>query len=97
VTNSILEGITRDTVIELFEQDLGLRVDQRSIDRSELYMADEMFECGSGHEISPIVSIDRMKIGDGTPGPITRAIQEKYLDVVRGKIKKYRPWLKPVY
>ena len=75
----------------------GLPVVERSIDRSELYMADEMFECGSGHEISPIVSIDRMKIGDGGPGPITRAIQEKYLSVVRGKLKKYRRWLTPVY
>jgi branched-chain amino acid aminotransferase len=97
VTNSILEGITRDTVIQIFQQDLGLPVVERSIDRSELYMADEMFECGSGHEISPIVSIDRMKIGDGGPGPVTRAIQEKYLSVVRGKLKKYRRWLTPVY
>ena len=97
VTNSILEGITRDTVIEIFQQDLGMPVNERSIDRSELYMADEMFECGSGHEISPIVSIDRMKIGNGKPGPITRAMQEKYLSAVRGKQEKYRHWLTGVY
>jgi branched-chain amino acid aminotransferase len=97
VTNSILEGITRDTLIELFQRELGLSVTERSIDRSELYLADEIIECGSGHEVSPIVSVDRMQIGSGEPGPITRAIQEKYLSIVRGEQEQYSRWLTSVY
>jgi len=97
VTNSILEGITRDTLIEVCQRELGLAVTERPIDRSELYLADEMFECGSGHEISPIVSVDRLQIGAGEPGPITRAIQEKYLSIVRGEQEQYRRWLTSVY
>jgi branched-chain amino acid aminotransferase len=97
ITNSILEGITRETLIELFQRELGLRVTERPIDRSELYLADEMFECGSGHEISPIVSVDRAPVGSGEPGPLTRAIQEKYLGVVRGEYEQYRHWLTGVY
>ena len=97
LSNSILEGITRDTLIELAAKELGLAVTERSIDRSELYLADEIFECGSGHEVSPIVSVDRMPVGNGEPGPITRALQEKYLAVVRGEHEKYSHWLKSVY
>ena len=97
VTNSILDGITRDTLIELFQKELGLSVIERSIDRSELYLADEIIECGSGHEVSPIVSVDRTRIGSGEPGPLTRAIQEKYLSIVRGKQEQYSRWLTSVY
>ena len=97
LSNSILEGITRDTLIELAAKELGLAVIERSIDRSELYLADEIIECGSGHEVSPIVSVDRMPVGNGEPGPITRALQEKYLAVVRGEHEKYSHWLKSVY
>lgn len=97
VTNSILEGITRDTLIELFRRDLGLSVTERSIDRSELYLADEIIECGSGHEISPIVSVDRMPIGNGEPGPFTRAVQEKYFSTTRGEQAQYSHWLTSVY
>lgn len=97
VTNSILEGITRDTLIELFQREFGLSVSERPIDRSELYLADEIIECGSGHEVSPIVSVDRMPVGSGEPGPLTRAIQEKYLSAVRGEREQYSHWLTSVY
>ena len=97
VTNSILEGITRDTLIELCQKELGLTVVERSIDRSELYLADEIVECGSGHEVSPIVSVDHIPIGAGVPGPLTQAIQAKYLSVVRGHEQKYSHWLTGVY
>jgi branched-chain amino acid aminotransferase len=97
LTNSILEGITRDTLIEIFRKELGVNVVERSIDRSELYLADEIIECGSGHEVSPIISIDRMPVGNGEPGPLTRAVQEKYLGVVRGEREQYSSWLTKVY
>lgn len=97
VTDSILESITRATLIRLLEDDLGIEVVEREIDRTELYMADEIFECGSGHEVRPIISVDRVAIGSGRRGATTQAIQEAYFDVVRGKIGKYGAWLTPVY
>lgn len=97
LTNSILDGITRDTLIQLFQRELGLSVTERHIDRSELYIADEIIECGSAHEVSPIVSVDRIPIGSSHPGPISRAIQEKYLGAVRGELEQYRHWLTSVY
>jgi branched-chain amino acid aminotransferase len=97
ITDSILEGVTRDTLIELFTQELGVKVTERAIDRTELYLADEIIECGSGHEVSPIVSVDRMTIGSGEPGPLTRAVQDKYLGVVRGDQDRYASWLTSVY
>ena len=97
VTDSILESITRATLIRLLEDDLKIEVVERQIDRTELYMADEIFECGSGHEVRPVVSVDRVAIGSGRRGAITQAVQEAYFDVVRGKVHKYSGWLTPVY
>lgn len=97
VEHSILEGVTRETLIELLDREMDMQVVERAIDRSELYVAEELFECGSGHEISPIVSVDRTPVGDGVPGPITRRLQEKYLEIVRGENELYRSWLRPVY
>jgi branched-chain amino acid aminotransferase len=97
ITSGILESITRATLIELFAAELGLKVIEREIDRTELYIADEAFFCGSAAEILPITSVDRFPLGDGSVGPITRHIREVYLDVVRGKVPKYRHWLTPVY
>jgi len=97
VTDSILESITRDTIIELSADVLGLPVVQRPIDRTELYSADELFFCGSGWEVIPITSVDRIAVGTGKPGPITAKIRDLYLDVVQGNREDYQHWLTPVW
>jgi branched-chain amino acid aminotransferase len=98
VTADILESVTRATLLELCAKELGLTPEERDIDRTELYVAEEAFLCGSGWEIAPIVSVDRLPLGDGTkPGPVTRAIQTCYFSVVRGERPAYRDWLTPVY
>jgi branched-chain amino acid aminotransferase len=96
VTANILEGITRDTVIAL-ARDLGIPVEERPVDRTELYVAEEVFLCGTAAGLSPVVEIDRRKIGTGKPGPIFLRLQELYENVVRGKVEKYRSWCTPVY
>jgi branched-chain amino acid aminotransferase len=97
VTSDVLEGITRDTIIRLFAEVHGLAVEERSVDRTELYVAEEAFVCGSAFEISPVVSVDRYTVGDGTVGPLTKAIQAAYMDAVRGEMPQHRDWLTPVY
>jgi branched-chain amino acid aminotransferase len=98
VTADILESVTRTTLIELFRAELGQPALERDVDRTELYLAEEVFLCGSGWEITPVVSIDRLPLGDGVqPGPVTRAIQTCYFAVVRGEKPAYRRWLTPVY
>ena len=77
--------------------DLGAEVRERSIDRTELYGADEVFLCGTGAQISPVIEIDRRTIGTGRPGPITRELSRAYFDAVRGRLPAYRDWLTPVY
>src|SRR2546430_415709 len=94
----ILESITRATRIEeICPTALGLDVDEREIDRTELYVAEEAFFCGSGYEITPIVSIDRFPLGDGEVGPITRRVLKAYMEVVRGVDKRYAEWRTPTY
>ena len=97
VTSSILESITRDSVIDLFQRELRTTVRARDVDRTELYLADEVFICGSACEILPVVSLDGISIGDGSPGPVTRQIQRAYSEVTRGRRKEYFDWLQPVY
>jgi branched-chain amino acid aminotransferase len=97
VTADILEGVTRDTVIELARGELGLEVWERAIDRTELYVADEAFFVGTGAQVSPIVEIDGRPLGDGSIGPISRQVQELYFRVVKGQVPKYRHWCTPVY
>jgi branched-chain amino acid aminotransferase len=98
VTADILESVTRATLLELFPKELGLTPVEREIDRTELYVSDEVFLCGSGWEITPILSIDRLPLGDGAgPGPVTRAMQACYFAVARGEKPAYRAWLTPVY
>lgn len=92
LTSDILEGITRDTVIKLAMQELGIETIERSIDRTELYMADELFFCGTGAQVAAIGTVDRRKIGTGEMGSITKKIQELYFKAVKGEIKKYRHW-----
>jgi branched-chain amino acid aminotransferase len=97
VTENILEGITRQVVMVLAQNELGIPVVERPIDRSELYIADEVFFTGTGVQIAAIIEIDRRAIGGGQMGPIVRRLRSLYFDVVRGKVPKYRHWCTPVY
>jgi branched-chain amino acid aminotransferase len=96
-SDNILEGLTRLAMIELLRAELGMEVLERSIDRSELYVADEIFLCGTGAQISPVVDVDRRPIGDGQVGPVVDRLQKLYFEIVRGRSAKYRHWLTPVY
>jgi branched-chain amino acid aminotransferase len=96
VTSSILESVTRATLLELARQELGLEVVERDIDRSELYVADEAFFCGSGQEVRPVLSVDRLPIGDGRVGPLTTAIWNSYEACVRGQAYHNKEWLTEV-
>jgi branched-chain amino acid aminotransferase len=97
VTDNILEGITRRRLMELARDEFGTTVVERSIDRTELYNADEVFLCGTGAQISPVIEIDRRAVGNGRPGPTTRDLSRTYFDAVRGRNPAYRDWLTPVY
>jgi branched-chain amino acid aminotransferase len=97
VTDNILEGITRGRLIQVARERFERVVEERTIDRTELYNADEVFLCGTGAQISPVVEIDRRQVGSGRPGPITRQLSELYFQAVRGGIDAYRDWLTPVY
>lgn len=97
-SNDILESITRTTLLEDVIPDvLGLEVVERDVDRTELYVADEIFFCGSGYEITPITSVDRLPVGDGQVGPITQRVFDTYLALVRGEDKRYPQWRTPTY
>ncbi len=95
-TDNILEGIVRSNVMRI-ASDERIPFEIRRIDRTELYLADEAFLCGTGVQISPITSIDRRPIGSGEVGPIARRISRIYFEAVRGKNAKYKDWLTPVY
>jgi branched-chain amino acid aminotransferase len=97
VSAEILESITRDTLIRMFRDDVGIEVVEREIDRTEVYIADEAFFCGSGAEIVPILSVDHYPVGDGGVGPLTTRIQSAYFDAAKNRMPKYRHWLTPVY
>lgn len=96
LASDVLESVTRDTVITLYREATGREVEQREVDRSELYFADEAFLCGTGQEIIPVTMIDRMPVGDGAVGPITRQMQGVYDDTVRGVTPDRHEWLTPV-
>jgi branched-chain amino acid aminotransferase len=96
-SDNILEGVTRNVLMELAATELGLRVVERSIDRSELYVADEVFMCGTGAQVSPVLEIDRRVIGSGEMGPITRELQTIYFDVCYGRDEDRLDWLTPIY
>ena len=97
VTDNILEGITRRRLMAVARERLEVAVEERQIDRTELYNADGVFLCGTGAQLSPVVEIDRRAIGGGRPGPITRQLRDIYFDSVRGRVDDYRDWLTPVY
>ncbi len=96
ITDNILEGITRRTLIHLLQTELDLQVVERSIDRTELYLCDEAFFCGTGAQVAAVGSFDHRAVGDGKIGPITGQIRDLYFDVVYGRLPKYSDWLYPV-
>jgi branched-chain amino acid aminotransferase len=97
VTNGILESITRDTTIVLLKDVLKIPFVEREVDRTELYLADELFFLGTGWEIMPAVSVDRLDVGDGKIGPITKAIADIYKKVTRGEDSRFPQWRTPVW
>lgn len=92
ITADILEGITRRTVFQI-ATDLGISIEQRTIDRTELYLADEIFLCGTGAQITPVFSVDKRQVGNGQVGSISTEIYAVYHDLVRGKLDKYEDLL----
>ncbi len=94
-SDSILESISRSSLITLARQELGLEVVERPVDRTELYVADEIFMCGTAAEILTIGSVDRYQVGDGAIGPVTAKLEQIFHDVVRSKNPKYADWLTP--
>ena len=97
LTDIVLESITRDTIIKLAKDECGITVEERTIDRTELYLADEAFLCGSAMEVTPVLSIDRYSIGNGTNGIITTILHKKYIECVQGLLKAYKSWVTPIY
>jgi branched-chain amino acid aminotransferase len=91
-SSNILESVTRDTIITRYQETTGHQVEQRSVDRSELYFADEAFLCGTGQEIIPVTSIDHFSVGDGSIGPITENIRQDYFNIVRNPNADHKEW-----
>ena len=96
ISSNILEGITRRTVLQLAQEEMGLSVEVREIDRSEVYLAEEAFFCGTGAQVSPIVEVDHRLVGTGKVGPVVAELQALYFRVVKGEVEKYDHWLTPV-
>jgi len=95
--SGILEGITRDTVMTLARELLDVGTDIRPVDRTELYVADEVFLCGTAARIAPVIRIDGREVGNGKIGDLTVELQRRYDSVVRGRLAEYRSWVEPVY
>lgn len=95
-TDDILVGVTRNTVLEI-AKNLGIETIERNVNRSEIYTFDEVFCCGTGAQIMPIISIDHRQIANGKTGNITKTIQTLYYDIVQGKVEEYKHWCTPVY
>jgi branched-chain amino acid aminotransferase len=96
-TDDILEGITRDSLLRLAREELGLRVTERSVDRTELYVADEVFFCGTGAQVAPCVKIDARTVGTGTIGPVSHALADLYMAIARGDDRRHEDWRTAVY
>ncbi len=97
LTASILDSITRSTIIDIARDDLGLEVIERDVERDELYIADEIFMCGTAVEVVPVFSVDKRQVGMGVKGEVTSDIKNLYFQIVRGKVEKYKKWLTPIY
>jgi branched-chain amino acid aminotransferase len=95
VNDDLLEGVTRKALIEMLGNE-GIPVETRSINRSELYVADEILLCGTGVQVSPVIEVDHRPVGSGEIGPISRLIRDRYFDAVRGRLPEYRHWLTPI-
>ena len=95
VSDDILEGVTRKAILELAEV-FGIPTELRSIDRSEIYVADEMFLCGTGVQLAPVIELDHRPIADGAIGPVTRQLHEAYYAAVRGRDSRFAHWLTPI-
>src|SRR6476619_949769 len=95
VSDDLLEGVTRKALMDLLDNE-GIPVLERSIDRSELYVADEMFLCGTGVQVSSVVEVDHRPVGSGQIGPIGRLVRDRYFDAVRGRLPEYSHWLTPI-
>ena len=95
--NNVLPGITRDTVIQLAKDELGIETVERSVTRAELYTADECFLTGTAAHITPVAEIDHRQLGNGRPGEITARLQKLYFEVIKGENPKYRDWCTPAY
>jgi branched-chain amino acid aminotransferase len=95
VSDDLLEGVTRKALIELLGNE-GIPVEVRSIDRSELYVADEMFLCGTGVQVTSVIEVDHRPVGSGAIGPIGRLVRDRYFDAVRGRLPEYSHWLTPI-
>jgi len=96
IGSGILESITRDALIVVLREVLGLEVVEREVDRTELYLADEVFTCGTAAEVTPVVSIDKYDVGAGTIGPVTHALETAFDDILRGRDARYAHWRTPV-
>lgn len=96
-SDNILKGITRDAIVRIAQNELGIDIVERSLDRSELYTADECFMTGTAANVTPVVEIDHRSVGNGEVGQTTRRIQRFYYDIIRGKNPKYRAWCTPAY
>ena len=97
VTDNILEGITRRTVIELLRSELGLEVVERPIDRTEVYLCDEFLMTGTAAQVTAVTKVDHRPLGTGKMGPVTARLRALFADVVRGRVPKYRHWNTPVF
>ena len=97
VTDDILEGVTRQLLMNVIREELNLKVIERSIDRTELYTCEELLLCGTGAQISPVVEVDKRPVGDGKVGEFTQELQNIYFNAVRGDTPKYKDWTIPVY
>jgi branched-chain amino acid aminotransferase len=97
ISDDILEGITRIGLREICERELKMEWVERSIDRSELYISDEVILFGTGVQVAPVVEIDHRKVGEGGIGPVGQRVRDLYFDIVRGKVPGYEHWLTPVY
>ncbi|MFZ2879488.1 MAG: aminotransferase class IV, partial [Phototrophicaceae bacterium] len=97
VQSNVLEGITRRSLIELLRNEMGVDVVERDIDRTEIYLADEVFLCGTGVQIAAITRVEHRAIGSGRMGEITNELRTLYQNVVTARVEKYRKWCAPVY
>ena len=95
VSDDLLEGVTRKALVELMHNE-GIPTAERSIDRSELYVADEIFVCGTGVQVSPVIEVDHRPVGSGEIGPIARLVRDRYFEAVRGSMPAYQHWLTPI-